>query len=87
MNWSKKFCRESSKNGRKGDIPPPGMKVQGKDSLLKKTLFELDKRISSKGSYEFTEEADDELELKAVDKFTCRFEKNYLAPSVPSVSR
>lgn len=59
--------------GVQPDLTEAGMKVQGKDSLVKKTFFELDKRISSKGAYEFKEEADHELELKTADKFTCRF--------------
>lgn len=59
--------------GVQPDLTAASMYVQGKDSVLKKSLFDIDKRISSKGSYEFAEEVEDKLELKATGKFTCRF--------------
>ncbi|UCH96537.1 MAG: hypothetical protein JSV88_06725 [Candidatus Aminicenantes bacterium] len=55
------------------DLTTAGMGVEGKDSFLRQSFFNLDQRISSKGSYTVEEEVEEEPGLKAANQFICRF--------------
>jgi len=59
--------------GTPPELAAAGMHVEGRDSLLKSSLINLDKRLKSSGSYEIEAEVEDEQELKAAERFSCRF--------------